>query len=845
MSPSLSRQRLLPLLSLLVFVLALLALHHLSAETSLSALQRELAAVAASQLLLAVLAALGSYALLTAFDRSGLALVGKTMPWRDTARVAFVANAFGHTLGMAALTGGALRWRGYARHGLDAADVAPIVAMTSTGFALGALLWLGAALVFEAPRAASLLPLPAALLQTAGVLLWAGWLAGLLWLGPAPREWTLRGRRLTLPARAEALGLSLVSVLELACAGAALYVLLPADLPLGYAGFIGVYVLAIVGGIASTVPAGLGVFEASLLLLLPGVDSTAVLAAIVLYRTVYYLVPLLLALLLLGIEALLAMPWSPVARVAAAARASAVLWPPLLALAAFSAGALLLLSGSLPLHAARVAAVPLWLLESSHLIGSIAGLALLLLARGLAARLRLAWTLSLVALLAGLLAAWVVGAQGPFLTLLALSAAALWAGRQRFVRSVVTLGGEVALHAWVGAALVVAASVWLGLFAYRHVDYAHELWWQFALDANAPRMLRASLVAVLGLGVAGGLMLLLPGGVAREIASPEERQRARALLGHARSANAWLALVPDKQLRFDAAGEGFLMYQRSGPCLVAMGDPVGTPRAREALAWQFREQADRAGLWPVFYQVGVAQLPLYLDLGLQLAKLGEEALVPLASFSLEGSERSALRQEHRRAQRAGCRFEVLEGEALRALLPQLRGISDRWLAHKAGQEKGFSLGWFDEDTLLQAPVGVVRVEAEVVAFANLWPLPGLQELSIDLMRQHEDAPKSAMDFLMVELMLWARAQGYAAFNLGMAPLAGLSGHELAPLWHKLGGYAWRHGERFYGFEGLRRFKAKFRPEWRPRYLASPGGWRQPLALFHIARLVSGSAHPRG
>lgn len=832
-----------PLLTLLVFVLALVALHHLSAEISLPALRREIAAIPAGDLLLAALAALSSYALLTLFDRTGLALAGRRVPWRETVRVAFLANAFGHNLGMAALTGGALRLRGYARHGLDAAAVAQVIAMASSGFALGALVWLGAALLFEAPLAAAALHLRPSVLQGIGAGLWLALATGLLALGPRPREWRWRGHAFRLPSRGVALRLTAVSVLELACAGAALYVLMPDALPVGFAGFIGVYVLAIFAGLVSTVPAGLGVFEASLLLLLPGETPAAVLAAILVYRAVYYLLPLLLAIGLLLAETASLAPWrEPLRRVAGAARAGAALWPPLLALLAFAAGALLLLSGSLPLHASRVADVPLWVVEGSHLLGSVAGLALLLLARGLGARLRLAWTLSLLALAIGLLAAIIVGAHAAFLSVLVVGGVGLVLARRRFVRSVATLQGDVAMHAVLGAALVVVATIWLGLFAYRHVDYAQELWWQFALDGNAPRMLRASLVAVVGLGIAGGALLFLPGGVSREIADPGARGRARALFEHADSANAFLALVPDKQLLFDEAGEGFLMYQRSGPCLVAMGDPVGTPRAREALAWRFREQADRAGLWPVFYQVGVADLPLYLDLGLQLAKLGEEAVVPLAAFTLEGSERAALRQEHRRAQRAGCVFEVLEGAALQAALPRLRVISDEWLEHKAGEEKGFSLGWFDADTLCQAPLAVVRVEERIVAFANLWPLPGRQEISIDLMRHTADAPKSSMDFLFVELMLWARAQGFAAFNLGMAPLAGLSGHELAPLWHKLGGFAWRHGERFYGFEGLRRFKAKFRPQWRPRYLASPGGWRQPLALFHIARLVSGAAH---
>jgi phosphatidylglycerol lysyltransferase len=96
-----------------------------------------------------------------------------------------------------------------------------------------------------------------------------------------------------------------------------------------------------------------------------------------------------------------------------------------------------------------------------------------------------------------------------------------------------------------------------------------------------------------------------------------------------------------------------------------------------------------------------------------------------------------------------------------------------------------------------------------------------------------------MDFLFTELMLWGHAQGYRWFSLGMAPLAGLEQHRLAPLWNKLGALLFRHGEHFYNFQGLRLFKDKFDPVWEPRYLAAPGGFAAPLVLGHVAALVNG------
>jgi phosphatidylglycerol lysyltransferase len=283
------------------------------------------------------------------------------------------------------------------------------------------------------------------------------------------------------------------------------------------------------------------------------------------------------------------------------------------------------------------------------------------------------------------------------------------------------------------------------------------------------------------------------------------------------------------------------MYGMRGRSWVSMGDPVGPPELGRELAWRFLELADRHGGLAVFYEVGADDLPLYLDLGLRLRKLGEEARVGLAAFSLDGPARRGLRQTQRRGAREGCCFEVLPAAAVEPLLDELALVSDEWLAHKNTREKSFSLGRFDRGYLRRFPVALIRRGERIVAFANVWAGSAKQELSIDLMRYRDDAPSGAMEFLFTELMLWGKAQGYRWFSLGMAPLAGLEPHPLAPLWNRLGALLFRHGEHFYNFQGLRAFKDKFDPEWEPRYLASPGGLATPFVLSDVAALINGGA----
>jgi phosphatidylglycerol lysyltransferase len=241
---------------------------------------------------------------------------------------------------------------------------------------------------------------------------------------------------------------------------------------------------------------------------------------------------------------------------------------------------------------------------------------------------------------------------------------------------------------------------------------------------------------------------------------------------------------------------------------------------------------------PVFYQVTPERLPLYVDLGLTLSKLGEEARVPLENFGLEGGSRADLRQSHRRATRDGATFEMVPREAVRKILPELRAVSNAWLEAKNTAEKRFSLGFFDERYVAHFDVGVVRFKDAIVAFANLWR-GGRVELSVDLMRYNEVAPKGVIDYMLIECMLWGRTQGFRWFNLGMAPLSGLEEHALAPAWHKFGRLVQRYGETFYNFEGLRKFKEKFDPVWRPRYLAAPDGFAMAGSLLDVTALISG------
>ena len=836
--------------SLAMLVLALWWLHKALAGTPLREVLHSLGQLPLQALALALLGTAISYAALAAYDVLALRVLQHPLAWPRAAITAFMATAVGHNVGLALISGGTVRLRLYSAWGLGAGEVATLSGLVAASFGLGVTLCAGAALLLEPAATLGALHVPATVGRVVGAALVTMPLLYLVWLAWGPRVLSIRQWTLPLPTPRQGALQLLLSVVELAAASTVLWALLPQGAA-PWASFMGLYVLAMVLGIASHVPAGLGVFEAVLIAGLPQVPPHALLAAALAYRAIYYLLPLgVAALLALGmvlrVQAGRTRRWFALAQPAASWLA-----PWLGATLVFAAGSVLLFSGSLPadgtrLHALR-GVVPLAAVELSHLAGSLIGLALLILSQALLQRVDAARRLALGLLLAGAIASLLKGLDIAEAALALGAAGVLYAGRAGFRRQAAwgwrsdlgTLGPQ----AWLGVGAVVIAAVWLGLFSYRHVEYANELWWQFALRADAPRYLRASLLVAVAF-----VALMVWQAVRPRRAPPEQPTRAqlavaaRLVQASART-EAALALLGDKRLLIDEREQAMLMYQIQARSWIAMGDPVGDEAAGEALAWRLREMADRHGARAVFYQVEAGRLPLYLDMGLTAIKLGEEALVPLNGFTLDGPRRASLRQAVRRAEREGLSFEVVAAKETHPHMAALRAVSDRWLQSKATREKGFSLGRFDEAYLSHFAFALVRRAADpqrpIVGFANLWTGNGRDELSIDLMRHDPQATSNVMDYLFAQTMCWGAAQGYRTFNLGMAPLSGLETHPLAPLWHRVGTALFRNGEHFYNFQGLRAYKQKFDPEWQPRYLACPGGLALPGVLLDVATLIGG------
>jgi phosphatidylglycerol lysyltransferase len=284
----------------------------------------------------------------------------------------------------------------------------------------------------------------------------------------------------------------------------------------------------------------------------------------------------------------------------------------------------------------------------------------------------------------------------------------------------------------------------------------------------------------------------------------------------------------------------FIQYGQVRDRLVALGDPCGDPDDFDAVILAFRDYADEHDLTPCFYEINEVHMHHYHDAGFALFKLGETAMVELAKFTTAGKRGEDLRHSVNRAKRGGVEFELLQHPLSDTVWSELRAISDAWLAERGAAEKSFSLGNYSEDYLRRSPIAVIRTDQRIVAFASLMPDYGSHmELSIDLMRHIPDAPNGTMDFMFISLIQYAQAKGYQYFNLGMAPLGGVGESRYARAGEKVARLAFKYGNRFYNYKGLRSFKDKFHPQWRSVYLAYPAFSPVPGLLMDSAALIAG------
>jgi len=777
----------------------------------------------------------------------------------STFRYAWIANTFNNILGFAGLAGVGLRTLLYKKSGVPSSLLTPAIVFLSplmiTGLSL--LSW---ANIFG-------------ILPAAGLLQEHHWLQFAVW-GMALylplfvvmqrssffAKWINRGQGrtpwITVTASVGA------SFLEWFFAGLTFWTI--GSHLLGGIHFVtifSIYTIAAIAGILSMAPGGIGAFDLIALLGLTqlGYQSDQAMAVLVIFRLFYYVIPWLIGLVMAALE--IGVQGKKVVERGTGLEPSLNLWqkvwrwpgqlPFLSDLGVWALGKLVLASGLILLLSAAtpeliyrleftedLLSIPV--MKISHHLSVLIGFLLILLSRGISLRIRRAYVWTGVFLFGGAVFAFTKGFDYEEALFLLVVGFILWISRTRFYRVSVPFSRQSTVW-WVILTSMIALSYSL-LGSYAHHGFLkrlphgmHPEWLQqhgrFAYTAIGGLVFSWLLITMIVSLRPERRMGTLPGST--------DLQRLESYLaetpGNTLSHTLFLG---DKSLFWSMNDKVMLPYALVRDKLVVLGDPLGPKSLLNESISELRQEADKHGLTVVFYQATAEYLSIYHEQGYQFFKLGEEAIVPLDSFTLSGKKSAELRSVSKRFEREGYYFEMAEAPHSDSLLRELRAISKEWLAGRT--EKGFSLGWFKESYLQTAPIGLLRsADRRILAYASIAPgYDDKKTISIDLMRHRELTPNGTMDYLFVSLLEWSKAQGYERFSLGNAPLSSVGENAGALREEKLAHLVFKRGSHWYGFEGLRRYKGKFSPEWEPRYLAYPASLSLPVLMLDLVRLVS-------
>jgi glycosyltransferase 2 family protein len=316
--------------SLLIIVFAVTTLVRTLKGVDTGVILTALTEIPRAHIALAALCVLGAFCTLTFYDFFALRTIGmKHVPYRIAALSSFTSYSIGHNIGATVFTGGAIRFRIYSDYGLNAIDVAKICFLSGLTFWLGNTFVLGIGMAWHPWAASAMDELPAAVNRLIAFGVIAAIVAYFVWLtlGEERRELGQNGWKVVLPSARLTLLQILIGVVDLGFCALAMYLLMPAQPGIDFISLAVVFILATLLGFASHAPGSLGVFDAAMLVALPEFGREQLLATLVVFRILYFMIPFGLAISIMGARELwlnVVLPWQERRKLSEAERPSAV-----------------------------------------------------------------------------------------------------------------------------------------------------------------------------------------------------------------------------------------------------------------------------------------------------------------------------------------------------------------------------------------------------------------------------------------------------------------------------------------------------------------------------------------
>jgi phosphatidylglycerol lysyltransferase len=318
---------------------------------------------------------------------------------------------------------------------------------------------------------------------------------------------------------------------------------------------------------------------------------------------------------------------------------------------------------------------------------------------------------------------------------------------------------------------------------------------------------------------------------------PKEQDRALSILRqYGKDALDHYKTLPDKSYFFLPGGNSYIAYKTVLNVAIGLGDPVGPDDEIEKVTQAFRTFCRNNDWKMAFLQVKPDNIETYEKLGLDVLKVGEEAIIDLDKFATETIKGKNFKSKVKKFEKDGFILERLPAPHTKELVDTIQKVSDEWLSLPGRRERGFSLGWFEREAVEKETVFVLRdPQNQIIAFVNQVPSYAHGEASIDMMRHKETVPNGTMDYLFTKLLTALREDGYKTFNLGLAALSGVGDQADASLEERAIHQIYEHMNRFFSYKGLRQYKNKFSPTWKASYLVYEGG---PPGLIKTALAIT-------
>ncbi len=574
-----------------------------------------------------------SYFILTFYDRLGTIYAGHKVSYGRVAFASFCAYALSHNLGFAAVSGAAVRYRLYAHWGLTPLQIGKTVAFCSLTFGLGGMV-LGGAILFVEPQSVPFVGnhLPHAVLYGIGALLWAIVL-GYVTLSRLLGTFRMMGHDVELPGWRMAIVQVLLATVDVATTATIFYALLQPVPGLSWLVFLGIYLSSYSAGLAANLPGGIGVFDTAMLFgLEPYYSAPHIVGAILVFRLYYYVIPLFLAGSLFAGNEIVLRGGGILRHVGKLPAVQAMgRWSePDFAVTANTGavglcGVLMLCLGVLSPQTDFNWIDPDYgdlASQAGQFVPSLIGAGLVLMAIGLSHRVNLAWTLTIVLLLAGAAFAatqadrlWVVG-------ILALTTLLLAPFRACFYRHPRLMTGPLDPSSALSLIVLVVCLLALAVTRSHTHLLANNAFWMVILSHELPNSVRLTVGIAVLLGLIAMWLLLRPSRVGY---LRWDTDALRMLRG--------FGAQPDMAIQNTAEGlvlgeaeTAAIPFRRCGRVLLGLGDPHGEESDRVSAIWRLRDLARQEGLDAAVWRAGPELLKIYGDLGLTALPLGDDGL---------------------------------------------------------------------------------------------------------------------------------------------------------------------------------------------------------------------------